>query len=154
MIRLQSLMVTLVLLGSIGGRANAEVPKIIFDTDITGDVDDVKRAGMLTGDIGRTALLARDDALATAEARGTLDVLAGGVGIKLNPVGRPCCISDPTVLHEIVDGLRAGACGYLLKRSSPERVIAAIQEVQDGGVPMTPEIVIAIGASAKSPEGV
>jgi len=29
------------------------------------------------------------------------------VGIKLNPVGRPCCISDPTVLHEIVDGLRA-----------------------------------------------
>jgi DNA ligase-1 len=30
-------------------------------------IDDVKRAGMLTGDIGRTAALARDDALATAE---------------------------------------------------------------------------------------
>ena len=30
-------------------------------------IDDVKRAGMLTGDIGRTAVLARDDALATAE---------------------------------------------------------------------------------------
>ena len=30
-------------------------------------IDDVKRAGMLTGDIGRTAELARDHALATAE---------------------------------------------------------------------------------------
>ena len=30
-------------------------------------LDDVKRAGMLTGDIGRTAALARDGALATAE---------------------------------------------------------------------------------------
>ncbi|HET9436217.1 MAG TPA: ATP-dependent DNA ligase [Candidatus Limnocylindrales bacterium] len=32
-------------------------------------LDDVKRAGMLTGDIGRTALLARDGALATAELK-------------------------------------------------------------------------------------
>ena len=38
MIRLQSLVVTLVLLGFIVGRANAEVPKIIFDTDITSDL--------------------------------------------------------------------------------------------------------------------
>jgi DNA ligase-1 len=30
-------------------------------------IEDVKRAGMLTGDIGRTAALARDDALRTAE---------------------------------------------------------------------------------------
>src|SRR6185436_4519663 len=30
-------------------------------------IDAVKRAGMLTGDIGRTATLARDDRLATAE---------------------------------------------------------------------------------------
>jgi len=40
----------------------------------------------------------------------------------------------------IFQALRAGACGYLLKRSPPERVIAAIMEVQQGGVPMTPEI--------------
>lgn len=46
MIRLQSLMVTLVLLGSITGWVNAEVPKIIFDTDITGDVDDVLALAM------------------------------------------------------------------------------------------------------------
>lgn len=40
----------------------------------------------------------------------------------------------------IFQALRAGACGYLLKRSQPEKVIAAIQEAREGGVPMTPEI--------------
>src|ERR1022692_324967 len=40
----------------------------------------------------------------------------------------------------IFQALRAGACGYLLKRAKPERIIAAIQEAQEGGVPMTPEI--------------
>lgn len=40
----------------------------------------------------------------------------------------------------IFQALRAGACGYLLKRADPEKVIAAIKEAQEGGVPMTPEI--------------
>jgi DNA-binding NarL/FixJ family response regulator len=42
--------------------------------------------------------------------------------------------------ERIFQALRAGACGYLLKRAQPERVLAAIQEAHDGGVPMTPEI--------------
>ena len=42
--------------------------------------------------------------------------------------------------ERIFSALRAGACGYLLKRAQPERVIAAIQEAHEGGVPMTPEI--------------
>ena len=42
--------------------------------------------------------------------------------------------------ERIFQSLRAGACGYLLKRSQPEKVIAAIQEAMEGGVPMTPEI--------------
>ncbi len=42
--------------------------------------------------------------------------------------------------ERIFQALRAGACGYLLKRSEPEKIIAAIREAQDGGVPMTPEI--------------
>ena len=40
----------------------------------------------------------------------------------------------------IFQALQAGACGYLLKRATPKRIIEAIQEVQEGGVPMTPEI--------------
>ena len=42
--------------------------------------------------------------------------------------------------ERIFQALRAGACGYLLKRSTPEDVIAAVREAQEGGVPMTPEI--------------
>ncbi|WP_035610804.1 response regulator transcription factor [Haloferula sp. BvORR071] len=37
----------------------------------------------------------------------------------------------------IFSALRAGACGYLLKRSSPEDVVAAIREVRGGGGAMS-----------------
>lgn len=40
----------------------------------------------------------------------------------------------------IFSALRAGASGYLLKRSAPEQVLAAIREVQQGGAPMSGEI--------------
>jgi DNA-binding NarL/FixJ family response regulator len=42
--------------------------------------------------------------------------------------------------ERIFQALRAGACGYLLKRAQPEKIIAAIREAHEGGVPMTPEI--------------
>jgi len=42
--------------------------------------------------------------------------------------------------ERIFQALRAGACGYLLKRAEPEKVIAAVREALEGGVPMTPEI--------------
>lgn len=42
--------------------------------------------------------------------------------------------------ERIFQALRAGACGYLLKRAQPEKIIIAIQEAHEGGVPMTPEI--------------
>ena len=42
--------------------------------------------------------------------------------------------------ERIFQALRAGACGYLLKRAQPEKVIAAVKEAHEGGVPMTPEI--------------
>jgi len=42
--------------------------------------------------------------------------------------------------ERIFQALRAGACGYLLKRAEPEKVIAAVREAREGGVPMTPEI--------------
>lgn len=40
----------------------------------------------------------------------------------------------------IFQALQAGACGYLLKRSSPEELLKAISEVLAGGAPMTSEI--------------
>jgi DNA-binding NarL/FixJ family response regulator len=42
--------------------------------------------------------------------------------------------------ERIFQALRAGACGYLLKRAQPEKIISAIREAHEGGVPMTPEI--------------
>ncbi len=42
--------------------------------------------------------------------------------------------------ERIFQALQAGACGYLLKRSGPEKILSAIQEAHEGGVPMTPEI--------------
>jgi DNA-binding NarL/FixJ family response regulator len=44
---------------------------------------------------------------------------------------------DRNLLYE---ALKAGASGYLLKRSTPEEVSRAITEVCSGGAPMTPEI--------------
>lgn len=41
---------------------------------------------------------------------------------------------------KIFDALKAGACGYLLKRSSPAEVRRAIQDVREGGAPMSAEI--------------
>ena len=40
----------------------------------------------------------------------------------------------------IFSALRAGASGYLLKRSTPDQVFAAIREVQAGGAPMSAAI--------------
>ena len=40
----------------------------------------------------------------------------------------------------VFDAICAGAYGYLLKDTPPERLLAAIREVVDGGAPMSPEI--------------
>jgi DNA-binding NarL/FixJ family response regulator len=42
--------------------------------------------------------------------------------------------------NRLFKSLMAGASGYLLKRTSPTRLLSAIREVYDGGAPMTPEI--------------
>jgi DNA-binding NarL/FixJ family response regulator len=40
----------------------------------------------------------------------------------------------------IFQALKAGACGYILKRFRPQEIIQAIAEVRAGGAPMTSEI--------------
>ncbi len=40
----------------------------------------------------------------------------------------------------IFDAIRAGAVGYLLKKSSPTEIIKAVEEVNNGGTVMTPSI--------------
>jgi len=40
----------------------------------------------------------------------------------------------------IFDALKAGATGYLLKRTPPAEIVAAIEQLRDGGSPMSPHI--------------
>ncbi|MEZ0484910.1 response regulator [Fibrella aquatica] len=42
--------------------------------------------------------------------------------------------------ERVFEAIRAGATGYLLKKTPPVRLLEAIQEVYDGGAPMSPAI--------------
>jgi len=51
----------------------------------------------------------------------------------------------------IFNALKAGACGYLLKRSSPGEILEALTTVRTGGAPMTSEIARKIVMTFQSP---
>jgi DNA-binding NarL/FixJ family response regulator len=53
--------------------------------------------------------------------------------------------------ERIFKALRAGACGYLLKRCSPEELVSAIREVRQGGAPMSREIARKVIVSFQEP---
>lgn len=53
--------------------------------------------------------------------------------------------------ERIFKALRAGACGYLLKRCTPEELLSAIREVQQGGAPMSREIARKVIVSFREP---
>jgi DNA-binding NarL/FixJ family response regulator len=42
--------------------------------------------------------------------------------------------------NRLFKSLMAGASGYLLKRTPPDKLVAAIKEVHEGGVPLAPEM--------------
>ena len=56
--------------------------------------------------------------------------------------------------ERISAALGAGACGYLLKRSTPAEIVAAIREARMGGVPMPREIARKVIASFQQPHAV
>ncbi len=51
----------------------------------------------------------------------------------------------------IFQALKAGACGYILKRSRPEEILQAVADVCAGGAPMTPEIARMVVRSFRAP---
>ncbi len=53
--------------------------------------------------------------------------------------------------ERISAALRAGACGYLLKRCTPEELVAAVREARLGGVPMPREIARKVIAAFQQP---
>ena len=53
--------------------------------------------------------------------------------------------------ERIFKALRAGACGYLLKRCSTEDLVSAIREVRQGGAPMSRDIARKVILSFQEP---
>lgn len=45
---------------------------------------------------------------------------------------------------KVFESIMAGATGYLLKKTSPEKLLDAIQDIYRGGAPMTPEIALKV----------
>ena len=55
----------------------------------------------------------------------------------------------------IFEAMCAGACGYLLKKTPPEKLVESVREVIAGGAPMSPEIarrVVQLFRTIKPPE--
>jgi DNA-binding NarL/FixJ family response regulator len=77
-----------------------------------------------------------------------LDVgLPGMSGIEGIPLLKDRCpgvaILMLTVYNDddrIIQAVCAGACGYLLKKTPPARLLECLREVADGGAPMSPEV--------------
>ena len=46
--------------------------------------------------------------------------------------------------NRLINSLMAGASGYLLKRTTPNKLLGAIREVCAGGAPMTPEMALRV----------
>ncbi|MGH9803169.1 MAG: response regulator transcription factor [Blastocatellia bacterium] len=56
---------------------------------------------------------------------------------------------------KIFESICNGACGYLLKKTPPARLLEAIREAHEGGAPMSPEIarkVVTLFQNTKQPE--
>lgn len=62
---------------------------------------------------------------------------------KINQFAPEVKIIMQTVFEDedkIFDALRFGAGGYLLKKDNPEKIVSAIEDIMQGGAPMTPVI--------------
>ena len=73
---------------------------------------------------------------------------------KLLPAVQIIMVTVYEDTDRISAALRAGACGYLLKRCTPAELVSAVREAQMGGVPMPREIARKVIASFQQPEAV
>ena len=85
--------------------------------------------------------------------------MSGIEGIKILKERFPNLLLLMLTIHDdderIFDALCAGACGYLLKRTSPVRLLESLREAVSGGAPMTPEVanrVITLFREIRPPE--
>lgn len=70
--------------------------------------------------------------------------VSGAEGIRLLKAKKPnlpfLVLSVYDDDHRIFEAICAGACGYLLKKTPPAKLLECIQETVAGGAPMSPEV--------------
>jgi DNA-binding NarL/FixJ family response regulator len=73
--------------------------------------------------------------------------LPGMSGIEGIPLLKARCPSAGVLMltvyaddDRIIQAVCAGACGYLLKKTPPARLLECLREVAEGGAPMSPEV--------------
>jgi DNA-binding NarL/FixJ family response regulator len=70
--------------------------------------------------------------------------MSGAQGVRLlrdqSPGTQVLMLTVFTGQERVFESLSNGACGYLLKKTPPARLLEAIREVHEGGAPMSPEI--------------
>lgn len=80
--------------------------------------------------------------------------LPGRTGIECTRRLRDLCPATQVLIltvyddsENILNALKAGASGYLLKRASPQEILEAISDVREGGAPMSSQIARKVVAS-------
>ena len=70
--------------------------------------------------------------------------MSGIVGIEPLRARYPGILVLMITVHNdderIFGAMCAGACGYLLKKTPPEKIVESVREVVAGGAPMSPEV--------------
>jgi DNA-binding NarL/FixJ family response regulator len=70
--------------------------------------------------------------------------MSGSAGIEPLKSRYPDILVLMITVHDdderIFEAMCAGACGYLLKKTPPERLVESVREVVAGGAPMSPEV--------------
>ena len=76
--------------------------------------------------------------------RGMDGIEGAGVLRRLEPSLAVIMLSVFRDEDRIFRAICAGACGYLLKTTAPDRILSAVREVHGGGAAMSPEIAIRV----------
>jgi DNA-binding NarL/FixJ family response regulator len=108
---------------------------------IVGDFDDCTRVSEQVKEMEPDIILMDID----------MPVVSGIEAVKLiRKFNRKTCIIMLTVFDDnkhVLDAICAGASGYLLKKSIPEKLVNSIDEVLNGGAPMSPSVARLVLAS-------
>lgn len=119
-------------------RPLAEELRELFDSQPDMQVDDV----FFTAEAALKAMSSAAPELLVVDLR--LPGMGGVEFIELLKKRFPASLILVLTMYEesdlIFDALKAGAAGYLLKRSSPEELCDAIRQMHRGGAPMSPSI--------------